>query len=96
MVDFQGKEGYAMTDWIKRVLTRRLTHQNRRGIIEEYEITPKDTLVYGVKFTIAIIACLTALEIAHLAIIHTWNEEVFIAITGLIGLVTGIIVSHQN
>jgi hypothetical protein len=30
-----------------------------------------------------------------MAFLHTWNSEVFSAITGLIGLVTGIFIGHR-
>lgn len=84
-----------MSDWIKRALTRKLTRKGPRGRLEEFEVTPKDNLVYGVKFAIGVIGCLSAIEIAHMAFLHSWNGEVFAAITGLIGLVTGILISHH-
>ena len=59
------------------------------------QITPRDELVYGVKFAICMTVCLTGMEIANMAFLHTWNSEVFSAITGLIGLVTGIFIGHR-
>jgi CHASE2 domain-containing sensor protein len=44
----------------------------------------------------ALTACLTGLEIAYMAFMHTWNIEVFAAIAGLIGTVTGIFVGRQT
>jgi len=51
--------------------------------------------VYGVKFAICMTICLTGMEIGNMAFLHTWNSEVFSAITGLIGLVTGIFIGHR-
>jgi hypothetical protein len=59
------------------------------------QITPRDELVYGVKFAICMTVCLTGMEIANMAFLHSWNSEVFSAITGLIGLVTGIFIGHR-
>jgi len=36
-----------------------------------------------------------AIEIVHLAVPHTWNSEVFAAITGLRGTVTGIFLGQK-
>jgi hypothetical protein len=40
--------------------------------------------------------CLSALEIAHMAFLGKWNSEIFAAITGLIGIVSGIIVAQKT
>jgi hypothetical protein len=76
-----------MKDWIKRALTKR----TRRG-----EIPPDERLVYGVKFAITMTACLSALEIAHLAFLRAWNSEIFAAITGLTGTVSGILIAQKT
>jgi len=39
---------------------------------------------------------LAALEIAHLAFLGSWNSEIFAAITGLVGTVTGMIVGAKK
>ena len=82
-------------DWVKRVLTRKCTRRGPRGRVEEFEVSPRDELVYGVKFAISMTACLTAVEVGSIAFLHVWNGEVFASITGLIGLVTGILVGHH-
>jgi uncharacterized membrane protein YjjP (DUF1212 family) len=87
-----------LTDWVKRALTRRITNktvlqENAEAAVEE--IAPSDRLVLGTKFAIALTACFTAIEIAHLALLGTWNSEVFAAITGLAGTVTGILISQK-
>ena len=79
-----------MVDIIKRALTRR-RKQRGRMVVEE----PAETLVYVVKFSLGMTACLAAIEIAHLALLRTWNSEVFAAITGLSGTVLGIFVGQR-
>jgi hypothetical protein len=75
-----------MTDWIKKALTRRKREQ---------EIPPDNRLVYGVRFAIAMTVCLSALEIAHMGLLGRWNSEIFAAITGLTGTVTGIFITQR-
>lgn len=79
-----------MADWVKRALARKRV-QRGRLIVEE----PDPRLVYVVKFSLGMTACLAAVEIAHLALLRTWNSEVFAAITGLCGTVTGIFVGQK-
>jgi acetylglutamate kinase len=76
-----------MKDWIKKALTKR---------IRQREIPPDPRLVYGVKFTITMTIILSALEIAHMAILGKWNSEIFAAITGLSGTVMGISVGQKT
>ena len=83
-----------MTDWIKRALTRKTTDKTANS--EAEEIPPSDRLVLGVKFAIALTFSLTALEIAHLALLRTWNSEVFATITGLTGTITGILIAQKT
>jgi len=81
-----------LTDWIKRALTRRTTNKTAASA----EVPPCERLVLGVKFAIALTFSLTALEIAHLALLRTWNSEVFATITGLAGTITGILISQKT
>jgi hypothetical protein len=76
-----------MADWIKKALTRRV--RNR-------EVPPDPRLVYGVKFAVAMTLCLSALEVAHLAFTGKWNSEIFAAITGLTGTISGIIIAQKT
>jgi hypothetical protein len=80
-----------MTDWIKKALTKTKQQHNQLTITE-----PDTRLVYGVKFAIAITISLTALEISHLLILRTWNSEIFSAITGLAGTITGIFITQKT
>jgi len=81
-----------MADWIKRALTRKTTDKTASA----EKVPPSERLVLGVKFAIALTFSLTALEIAHLALLGTWNSEVFAAITGLAGTITGILISQKT
>jgi hypothetical protein len=76
-----------MADWIKKALTRR---------VKQREIPPDQRLIYGVKFAVAMTLCLSALEIAHLAFLGRWNSEIFAAITGLAGTVSGILIAQKT
>jgi hypothetical protein len=76
-----------MADWITKALTRR---------VRQREIPPDERLVYGVKFAVAMTLILSALEVAHLAFLGRWNSEVFAAITGLIGTVSGILIAQKT
>ncbi|MEM3566320.1 MAG: hypothetical protein QXK47_03685 [Candidatus Bathyarchaeia archaeon] len=76
-----------MNDWIKKALTRRVRNK---------EIPPDQRLVYGVKFALAMTISLSALEIAHLAFTGRWNSEIFAAITGLTGTVSGILIAQKT
>ena len=80
-----------MADPIKHALTRRRFERGRL-IVEE----PNAKLLLGVKFAIGMAAFMSALEIAHLAILHTWNAEIFASITGLSGTVIGLFVGQKS
>jgi hypothetical protein len=80
-----------MADQIKRALTRR---RFQRGHFIDEE--PDETLVYVVKFGMSMTVCLSALEIANMAFLHSWNSEVFSAITGLTGIVVGVFVGRKS
>jgi len=79
-----------MVDPIKHALTRR-RFQRGHFVVEE----PDETLVYVVKFGIGMTACLSALEIASMAFLHSWNSEVFSAITSLVGIVVGVFAGRK-
>jgi hypothetical protein len=87
-----------LTDWVKRALTRKITDKNalQENAEAVLEVEPDERLVLGTKFAIAFTFCLSAIEIANLAILRTWNSEVFAAITGLAGTITGILISQKS
>ncbi|MBT0158964.1 hypothetical protein G4O51_03150 [Candidatus Bathyarchaeota archaeon A05DMB-2] len=79
-----------MADPIKKALTRRRMMRGR-WIEEE----PNERLVLGVKFAIGMTAFMWALELAHIAFLHSWNAEIFASITGLSGTVIGVFVGQK-
>jgi hypothetical protein len=81
-------------DPIKKALTRKISVKRGRGQ-QTIEVTPSERLVLGVKFAMAMVTCLSALEVAHMAFLGTWSSEIFAAITGLIGTVSGVLISQH-
>ena len=81
--------------WIERSLTRRIMRKRKDGKQETIIIKPNGVMVWGVKFAMVMVLCLTALEFAHMLIFHAFNGEIFVGITGLTSFVTGILVSHK-
>jgi hypothetical protein len=81
-----------LTDWVKKALTHHSAGRN--GLNESLD--PDMRLVYGTKFAIGVTFCLSTLEIANLAVLGTWNSEVFASITGLTGTITGILISQKS
>jgi hypothetical protein len=81
-----------MADLIKRALTRRRSFRGSQVLVE----APNERLVLGVKFAIGMTAFLSALELAHMAIFHSWNAEIFATITGLSGTVIGLFVGQKT
>ncbi len=82
--------------WITKALTE--VHYERRGRarkIEKIELPPSERLVYGIQFCFVALALLTACEIVYILRLGTFNSEIFSAITGIIGTVTGVIFSRQ-
>jgi hypothetical protein len=82
---------------LRKLLTRRIIIQNPRGKkTRELTLEPDEKLVYGVKLVLGMTGFLSAVEVASMAFLHTWNSEVFASITGLIGLMTGILISQKT
>jgi len=85
-----------MPEWVKRALTRRVERKGSRGKQQIIIIKPSDKVVYLVKFTLGMTVCLSCLEITHLLVLGKWNSEVFAAITGLVGTVTGVLIGQHT
>ena len=85
-----------MTDWKKKALTKTIQRKGSRGKTEVIVVQPNEKLVLGVKFAIGMTVCLSALEVTHMAFLGSWNSEVFAAITGLIGTISGILISQKT
>jgi len=54
-----------------------------------------ERVVYAVKFAIGMTVCLSCLEAAHMAFLHCWNSEIFVAISSLITFVSGVIIGQK-
>jgi hypothetical protein len=48
-----------------------------------------------VLFTISMTVCLSFLEVGYLIVMQSWNKEIFAAITGLIGTISGVLIGHK-
>jgi len=87
-----------MKRWIRRLLTKRhfvpVTKKTREVRVKDE--LPSESLVMLFQFAIVVIAVLAAVEVVHVVFLGVWNENVFNAIVGLIGTVTGIIVGKKT
>jgi hypothetical protein len=88
----QKKRCETTKDWIRQALTKTIQPKGKHKPIT---IEPNPKLVYAVKFAITMTLSLTTLEITHITILHTWNSEIFAAITGLTGTITGILIATK-
>jgi len=88
-------EDAILKDFIRQALMRKIAVKKgkQKSVIQ---IEPNPRLVYGVKFAVAMTICLTTLEMAHMAFLGRWNSEIFAAITGLIGTISGIFISQKT
>jgi hypothetical protein len=67
----------------------------KRKKLRRIEVPPSEKLVLAVCFAIAALIGLVILEVAHMAYLGSWNSEIFAAITGLIGTISGIFISQK-
>jgi hypothetical protein len=81
-------------DPLKKALTRKISVKRGRGQ-QTLDIPPSERLVLGVKFAIIMTLILSALEVAHMAFLGSWSSEIFAVITGLIGTVSGVLISQH-
>lgn len=83
-----------MADWVKRALTKKM-HGAHRGKQQFIVVEPNEKLVYTVKFALGMTGFLSGVEVTHIIVLRSWNSEVFAAITGLIGTVTGVLIGQR-
>lgn len=86
-------------NWLRKALTRKVTVLDESGKGRKAKVVvvePNEKLVYGVLFAIGAMGSLSVIEVGSMAFLHMWNSEVFASITGLIGLVTGILISSKS
>ena len=77
--------------WVRRALARQRV-QRGRVVTEE----PDEKLVIVVKFGLAMTLVFSGLELAHILLLGCWNSEIFAAISGLSGTVSGIFVGKRS
>ena len=77
--------------WVRRALTRERI-QRGRVVTEE----PDEKLVIVVKFGLAMTGLLSGLELVHILLLGSWNSEIFAAISGLSGTLSGIFVGKRS
>ena len=77
--------------WVRRGLARQSV-QRGRVVTED----PDEKLVIVVKFGLTMTVLLSGLELAHILLLGSWNSEIFAAIAGLSGTVSGIFVGKRS
>jgi hypothetical protein len=87
-----------MRGWIRRLLTKRRIRDfedRKTREVRVQEELPSEKLVLLVQFAMVATAIFSAIEIVHIVVLKVWNAEIFAAITGLTGTVTGIIIGKK-
>ncbi len=85
-----------MKKFVRRVFTRVIVVEKGKGKKAKVEIPPSDRFVLLMEFAIAMVVALTILEIGHLLILSTWNDEVFLAVSNLITAIVSIFVGKKT
>jgi len=88
-----------MRGWIRRLLTKQRVKDSEGRKTREVRVQeelPNEKLVLLVQFSMVAVGALTALELVHIVVLKVWNAEIFAAITGLIGTITGIILGRKT
>ena len=79
-----------MRNAIRRALTETVRLKKR-----EMELPPSEHIVWMVYFATLCLIGLIPLEVIYMVYFKSWNSEVFSAITGLIGTITGTVISQR-
>ena len=80
-----------MQDPFRRALSRKRI-QRGHVVVEE----PSEQLIVIVKFGLAMTLLMSGLELAHILLLGRWNSEIFSAISGLAGTISGIFVGKRS
>lgn len=80
-----------MLNPIRRLLTRTVIIPTRKKgkQTKKVQVAPNKKLVYGCALALVFFVGMVGLQIAHLLILHEWNEGLWAAITGMVGLIVG-------
>ncbi|MFQ6094853.1 MAG: hypothetical protein ACE5NN_01800 [Candidatus Bathyarchaeia archaeon] len=79
---------------MKKIIRRALTKTVREKR-KEIEVPPSEHIVWIVCFATVCLIGLIVLEAIHMIRFGSWNTEIFGAITGLVGTITGIFLSRR-
>jgi len=86
-----------LKEWIRKALTKTVwTRHGKRRELRLSQEPPSERLIMITEFSIAAIAALTIMEVVHIVVLGCWNSEIFAAITGLIGTITGLFVGAKT
>jgi hypothetical protein len=89
---FFGEVWWLAMKIIKRALTRKHITRELAVVVQETD----ERFVLGVEFAIAMTVCLSALQVANLAFLSSWNSQIFAALTGLTGEIAGLFVGFKT
>jgi len=70
-----------MKDYIKQALIKTIQIRTAQGNTQQLEITPDKKLLYGIYFATVALIILTTLETTYMIVFHSFNNEIFAAIT---------------
>ena len=88
-----------MRGWIRRLLTKQRiwkSEDRKTREVRVQEELPSERIVLVVQFAMVVLVILSAIEIVNIVVLKVWNAEVFAAITGLIGTITGVIIGKKT
>ena len=77
-----------MKEQISKLFTKKVLVKSGQKT-KRVEVPPSSTLIYGVIAATAILALLTALEIAHMMFLGGFNSDIFATITLVVGTLLG-------
>ena len=78
-----------MKDYIKQALTKTIEIRTAHGDTQQLEITPDKKLLYGMYFALFALVMLTTLETTYMIAFQTFNNEIFAAMTLVVGTILG-------
>jgi len=89
-----------MKNPIKKALTRKTAltavKDPRNQTQLELEIPPSQKLLYGIYFATVALIILTILETTYMIVFHSFNNEIFAAITLIIGTILGVFYTQKS
>ena len=74
-----------MRNPIRKALTRRIRLKRRT-----VELEPSQRLVYGISFAIVALLSLAVLEAVHMIVLRSFSNEIFAAISLVVGTILGV------